>query len=144
MKLIVIGAGNIGLVTAVCFAEKGHTVYCVENDVSKLNLLAKGIPHFFEKDLETLLCAQIKNKTLQFRSSLQEVIDQADIIFLSVGTPNTSDGHVDLINLESVVSEIAKSSVSKNVVIRSTVPPSTQLALKKKNPKLKIADIQNE
>ena len=136
MNLTIIGAGNIGLITALCFAQKGHRICCVDNDQNKLEKLRKALPSLFEPDLEPLLSEQLEKQNIRFMSHYDEVHEHSNIIFIAVGTPNLPNGQVDLSALNSVIREISqKSQSSKTIIIRSTVPIGTnkQLAQQYKN-----------
>ena len=70
MKITVIGAGYVGLVTAACFAEVGNQVFCVEKEASKLRKLRQGISPIYEPGLEAILASNIANQRLTFSSSI--------------------------------------------------------------------------
>jgi UDPglucose 6-dehydrogenase len=130
MKILMIGAGNIGLITALCLAEKGQEVFCIDSDQSKINKLTQGQCTLFEAGLDELLKKQLLSKSIQFSTELKDYINQTDLIFLAVGTPNHPDGRVNLSYVETAVAQIAQLSQSpKTVIIRSTVPPKTNLKL---------------
>ena len=87
MKICVIGTGYVGLVTGVCFADLGNTVYCVDKDVHKIKKLNYGFVPIFEPGLEELVKKCYKDKKLIFTTNLKKSITYSDIIFICVGTP---------------------------------------------------------
>ncbi|MEN3043602.1 MAG: UDP-glucose/GDP-mannose dehydrogenase family protein [Candidatus Hydrothermales bacterium] len=124
MKLAVIGLGHVGLVTAVCFAEKGFKVFGMDKDKEKIKKLRnKEIP-FFEPGLKELL---IKNfDRLEFTDSIELVTESCEVIFLCVGTPSLPDGRADLSQVEDVSREIAKNLNRFTLIVeKSTVPVKT-------------------
>ena len=96
MKLTIIGTGYVGLVTGACFAEKGHTVICVDNNADKVKFLqASGIP-IYEPDLEELVKKNVAAGRLRFTASTKEGVEHSDVVFIAVPTPPQPDGSVDL------------------------------------------------
>ena len=88
MKLCMIGTGYVGLVSGTCFADIGHQVYCVDNDVSKINKLNLGISPIYEPGLNELIKKNYLAKRLIFTTDLKKAVSYSDIIFICVGTPN--------------------------------------------------------
>lgn len=129
MKILMIGTGNIGLISALCLAEKGHEVFCIDTDQTKINKLIEGQSTLFEPGLDELLKKQLSAQKIHFSTKIEDYIHQADIIFLAVGTPNHSDGRIDLSAIHQAVEKIAQLSSAKTIIIRSTVPPKTNLKL---------------
>lgn len=124
MKLAVAGTGYVGLVTAVCMAEKGHEVFCVDKDDEKINKLKCGISPIFEKNLEDLM----KKNTgrLHYTNDYKKAYANAEIIFIGVGTPEKKDGSANLSYIYQVAEEIALSLENDCIVaIKSTVPIGT-------------------
>ena len=126
MKLCIIGTGYVGLVTGTCFAEVGHQVVCVDNDVRKVETLrAGGIP-IYEPGLEELVRKNVAAGRLRFTASTAEGVAQSDVIFIAVPTPPQPDGSVDLSFIEKVAREIAAAMTSYKIVVdKSTVPVKT-------------------
>jgi UDPglucose 6-dehydrogenase len=129
VSICVIGSGYVGLVAAVCFAEIGHSVYCVDNDEYKIKMLRDGKVPIYEEHLDQLLTKHL-NKGVRFTTNLAEAVHNSDAIFIAVGTPQGSTGAADLSFVESVVSEIARSLSNKKdsykvIVEKSTVPVYT-------------------
>lgn len=126
MQITVIGAGYVGLVSAVCFACSGHQVICLEKDAERCKMLMNGQCPIFEKDLPEMLCRALDEGKIKFTTQAQEAISSADIIFIAVGTPSGADGQADLSELFVAISEIGKFLQNDTlVVIKSTVPPGT-------------------
>lgn len=124
MKLAVIGTGYVGLVTAVCLAEKGHEVICIDNDEKKINLLQNGEIPIYEKNLEYLMKKNIDK--LIYTSKYELAYKEADVIFIAVGTPEKLDGNANLNYLWNVIYEISGNMSRECVlVIKSTVPIGT-------------------
>ncbi len=124
MKIIVAGTGYVGLVTAVCLSEVGHTVTCVDVNKEKIDMLSSGISPIFEPGLEELMK---KNKyLLTFTLDSKNAYKNADVIFIGVGTPEKKDGSANLKYVYEVANEIAE-NIENNVivVIKSTVPIGT-------------------
>ena len=126
MKIAVAGTGYVGLVAGVCFAEVGHQVVCVDVDAQKVEKMKQGVSPIYEQDLERLMqtnyAAGRIDYTLDFKSAYQD----ADIIFIGVGTPEQPDGSANLSYVAEVAKQIAQ-SVEKDclVVVKSTVPVGT-------------------
>ena len=89
MKLAIVGTGYVGLVTGACFAEFGYNTVCIDKDNSRVENLNLGKCPFFEPGMDDLLSKHLKiTKLLSFSSSLNQSIKDADIIFITVGTPS--------------------------------------------------------
>ena len=87
------GTGYVGLVSGVCFSDLGNTVYCVDNDIEKINALNKGILPIYEPGLEEILKRNYKQKRLIFTNNLKEAVENSDIIFICVGTPTKKNSN---------------------------------------------------
>ena len=149
MKLCMIGAGYVGLVSGVCFSDLGNDVICVDKDQDKINNLQKGIIPIYEPGLEELVLKNYKNKKLKFSTDLKNSIKKSDIVFICVGTPTKKNGiGADLSQIYSVSKEISKSiNKFKIIITKSTVPVTTgdeieKILLKKIN-KNKFSVISN-
>ena len=126
MKLTIIGTGYVGLVTGTCFAEAGHQVICVDNDVQKVEVLRAGKMPIYEPGLDEMVQRNVTAGRLSFTSSTPEGVQNSDVIFIAVPTPPQADGSVDLSFIEKVAREIAQSMASYKVVVdKSTVPVKT-------------------
>src|SRR5271169_5432142 len=125
IKIAVVGSGYVGLVAAVCFAEMGHDVICVDNDERKVAALQSGDTLIHEDHLPALL-QRYRNTKVRFMSDLAEATRECDAIFIAVGTPQTEAGDADLSYVEAVACEIARSITSYKVIVeKSTVPVYT-------------------
>ena len=131
MRLTVIGTGYVGLVTGTCFAEMGNKVHCVDIDENKINNLKKGIIPIYEPHLATMVLDNQEKNNLVFTTNLKEALDDSNIIFIAVGTPESDDGTVNLDFVYAVAKQIAE-NITKNslVVIKSTVPVGTSFKVK--------------
>ena len=125
MQISVIGSGYVGLVAAVCFAELGHQVICVDNDPQKLAALKRGETPIHEQYLPELL-AKHRDVNLTFSSTISESVRASSVIFIAVGTPPLYNGDADLSYVEAVAREIARSINGYKVIVeKSTVPVYT-------------------
>ena len=127
MKLCMIGTGYVGLVSGVCFSDLGNTVYCVDKDKNKIDLLNNGTVPIYEPGLEEILKRNSKQKRLIFTSDLKKAVSKSDIIFICVGTPTKKNSNsADLKYVFKVVNELKKIiSKYKIIVTKSTVPVTT-------------------
>ena len=126
MQLAVVGTGYVGLVTGTCFADSGNDVWCVDIDEAKIEALCHGKVPIYEPGLTEMVARNLAAGRLRFTTDLAEAAEQAQIIFLAVGTPPADDGSVDLSALDRVVEEIAPHLSEQAIVItKSTVPVGT-------------------
>jgi GDP-mannose 6-dehydrogenase len=129
MKVVVVGLGYVGAVTAACLSKLGHTVVGVDIDPNKLEPLEHGISPIVEPGLDELVASGRKSNRLRVSSDLSASAHEADVVMVSVGTPARSDGTVDLSFVERVTEElgavIAERSSFLAIIYRSTVPPGT-------------------
>ena len=121
-----IGAGYVGLVSGACFADFGHYVVCLDNDVAKIAALKQCQIPIYEPDLEQLVREGIAAGRLKFETDLDNVTN-ADAIFIAVGTPSRrGDGHADLSYVYAAAKQIAPYLKDFTVIItKSTVPVGT-------------------
>jgi UDPglucose 6-dehydrogenase len=125
VSICVIGSGYVGLVAAVCFAEIGHKVTCVDNDEAKVKTLCAGGVPIYENLLPELL-SKHGGHGVHFTTDLATAVEQSEAIFIAVGTPQGDTGAADLSYVEAVVSEIARSINGYKVIVeKSTVPVYT-------------------
>ncbi|HOZ27323.1 MAG TPA: UDP-glucose/GDP-mannose dehydrogenase family protein [Hyphomonadaceae bacterium] len=149
MRVTMIGAGYVGLVSGACFADFGHTVTCVDKDPGKIERLEKGVMPIFEPGLAELVATNVKEGRLFFSLDAREAIRQADAIFIAVGTPSRrGDGHADLSYVYAAAKEIAEHMDGFTVVVtKSTVPVGTgdevEEIIRKTNPDAKFAVVSN-
>ncbi len=146
MKICVIGAGYVGLVSGTCFAELGNNVICVDNNSNKISKLKNGEMPIYEPGLDELIKRNLKQKRLQFSTNISTSIRKSDLIFICVGTPtNPKTNQADLKYVYQVIMDIKKNlNKYKIIVTKSTVPVTTgdkiQNFLTKKNNK-KLFDV---
>ena len=125
VSICVIGSGYVGLVAAVCFAELGHQVVCVDNDQARIDVLRKGGVPIFEEHLPELLAKHV-GKGVEFTTELAVAVARSEVIFIAVGTPQSDNGAADLSYVEAVVAEIARVINDYKVIVeKSTVPAYT-------------------
>ena len=127
MKLCMIGTGYVGLVSGTCFADIGHTVYCVDKDVTKIEKLNSSQSPIYEPGLDEMIKENYKASRLFFTSNLSEAVNKSNIIFICVGTPNKRKSlSVDLKFVYQAVKDIKKVSKGKKIIVtKSTVPVGT-------------------
>ena len=127
MKLCMIGTGDVGLVSGVCFSDLGNTVYCVDNNKNKIDLLNDGKVPIYEPGLEEILKKNYKEKRLIFTTDLKKAVLNSDIIFICVGTPTLKNSDsADLKYVFNVAKQLKKLiSRYKIIVTKSTVPVCT-------------------
>ena len=148
MRVTMIGAGYVGLVSGACFADFGHQVTCVDKDAAKIAALKRGEIPIFEPGLAELVESNVRQGRLEFAAEASR-IGEAEAIFIAVGTPSRrGDGHADLSFVYQAVREIAPSLSSTAVVItKSTVPVGTgdeiENILREKRPDVEIAVASN-
>jgi UDPglucose 6-dehydrogenase len=122
-----IGAGYVGLVSAACFAEFGWNVACVDKDTDRVARLKKGQVPIYEPELEAMIERNAKAGRLRFSTILSRAVQEAELVFLAVGTPmRRGDGYADLSYIFEAVEEMA-SHLNGNTIIatKSTVPVGT-------------------
>lgn len=123
MKITVIGAGYVGLVTGACLAHLGNEVFCVDKDLSKIHQLAEGKVPIYEMGLEEMVRQNLEAGRLGFTTEVSWAIGESEVIFITVGTPSTEEGEADLSAVREVAEEIAASINGYKVIVnKSTVP----------------------
>ena len=127
MRIVMIGTGYVGLVSGACFADFGHRVTCVDNDVAKIAALKRAELSIFEPDLDRLVEANVAAGRLDFTTDLAAPVGEAEAVFIAVGTPSRrGDGHADLSYVHKAAREIASALKGFTVVVtKSTVPVGT-------------------
>jgi UDPglucose 6-dehydrogenase len=132
LRISIIGAGYVGLVTGGCLAEIGHEVVCTDSDTSKLQILESGRLPIYEPGLENIIARARKEGRLSFRANAADAVAAGDAIFICVGTPPLPNGDADLSAIDNVARVIATESRSPKLVIeKSTVPAHTGQELKR-------------
>ncbi|MGO9643597.1 MAG: UDP-glucose dehydrogenase family protein [Candidatus Bathyarchaeia archaeon] len=128
MRISVFGLGPVGLVTAVSFCKKGYSVVGVDTDSHRVELIRSGDAPFFEPSLETSLKEALDNGLLKTTSD-SSVNTESDMSYITVGTPSSPDGSIDLTYIRGVASAIGKTLLSRKeyhlVLVKSTVTPGT-------------------
>jgi UDPglucose 6-dehydrogenase len=128
MRVTVIGAGHVGLVTAACLAHVGHDVVVEDDDLGKLELIREGRSWFYEPGLQELLGEVVRAGRLRVASDKAEAVGHGTVIFVCVGTPSRGDGSPNLAFVEVVAREVARSlppGEFRLVCEKSTVPVQT-------------------
>ena len=143
MKICIIGTGYVGLVSGACFADLGNSVWCVDNNKEKIDLLNSNQVPFFEPGLKELVSKNFSSSRLKFTTNLKLAVRNSDIIFICVGTPTLKKSRsADLRQVFKVATEVSKYiNRFKIIVTKSTVPVTTgdkieKLILNKKRKKL--------
>ena len=143
MKICMIGTGYVGLVSGACFADLGNSVWCVDKNKEKIDLLNSNQIPFFEPGLEELVSKNFSSSRLKFTTNLKLAVRNSDIIFICVGTPTLKKSRsADLRHVFKVATEVSKYiNRFKIIVTKSTVPVTTgdkieKLILNKKRKKL--------
>jgi UDPglucose 6-dehydrogenase len=149
MKIAIVGAGYVGLVTGVCLADFGHDVVCIDTDQRKIDALEHGEIPIYEPGLSELVKANVAAGRLSFSTNLKAVVPSAEVVFIAVGTPSRrGDGHADLSYVHAVAREVAVAVEGFTVVVtKSTVPVGTgdEVAhiIASTNPKADVAVVSN-
>jgi UDPglucose 6-dehydrogenase len=149
MRVAMIGAGYVGLVSGACFADFGHDVCCVDKDPRKIEALHRGEIPIFEPGLSDLVAKNVREQRLSFACDLTEAVRNADAVFIGVGTPSRrGDGHADLSYVYQAAREIAAAMDGYTVVItKSTVPVGTgdevERIIRETRPEAEFAVVSN-
>ena len=133
MKVAMVGAGYVGLVSGACFAEFGADVTCIDIDSEKIGKLREGVVPIYEPGLAELINKNREQGRLAFRDGYDESIAECDLIFIAVGTPaRHGDGHADLKYVYQAVKDIAPYLEGYTVIVdKSTVPVGTARTVKR-------------
>ena len=126
MRVAVIGAGHVGLVTGAALSSLGNEVVCMDADASKVTMLTEGRAPFHEPDLDGMLEQGIASGRLHFTGDVAEAVRGAQVVFVCVGRPPVGQGDKSLAAVEDSVRAIARHAErGVVVVVKSTVPPGT-------------------
>ena len=126
MHIAVIGTGYVGLVSGACFAEFGVDVTCVDVDVSKIDKLNQGIIPIYEPGLDQIVHKNVKAGRLHFTTDIKAAVEQAQVVFLAVGTPPQPDGTPDMSYYRQAAKDVAGAMNGYKVLVtKSTVPVGT-------------------
>ena len=149
MRITMIGAGYVGLVSGACFADFGHDVTCIDKDPRKLELLAAGRMPIYEPGLDALVGTNVAEGRLTFGDDLAAAVETSDVVFIAVGTPSRrGDGHADLSYVYGAAAEIGRAIKRFTVVVtKSTVPVGTgdevERIIREQNPRADFAVVSN-
>ncbi len=131
MKISIVGTGYVGLVTGTCFSDTGINVTCVDIDQNKIDNLKKGIVPIYEPGLETMLKTNMEKGRLHFTTDIKGSLEQAEVVFIAVGTPPGEDGGADLSHVLEVARSIGQYIDHHMVIVtKSTVPIGTAKKVK--------------
>ncbi|KUI19480.1 UDP-glucose 6-dehydrogenase [Mycobacterium lehmannii] len=143
IRVGVIGAGYVGLTTAVCLAERGHHTVCVDIDAGRVEKLRNGVPLLDEPGLAELLRYGLDSGTLEFTVEYPDLAD-CDVVFICVPTPSRSNGSADLSAVDAAVEQLATVLRPGSVlVLKSTVPVGTTRRAEKRVRHAEIRAVSN-
>lgn len=132
MRIAMVGAGYVGLVSGTCFAEFGHDVVVVDNDPGRIAALREGRIPIYEPGLDRMVAENVANGHLSFTTELTGAVAGAEAVFLAVGTPSRrGDGHADLTYVFAAAEQVARAVAAPTVLVtKSTVPVGTGARLR--------------
>lgn len=126
MNIAIIGTGYVGLVSGVCFSEMGIDVWCIDNNIDKIEGLKRGSVPIYEPGLEQMMRRNMEAGRLHFTTDVKQGIASAEVIFIAVGTPSTKEGKAELSYVYDVALAIGSTLDHYAVVAtKSTVPVGT-------------------
>lgn len=132
MEIAVIGTGYVGLVSGICYAEAGHTVYCVDQDKVKIEMLRQGKSPIYEPGIEPYIERNRDARRLIFTSDISRAVHRCRLIVLAVGTPSAPNGEADLQYIRKAVRAVGRAMNGyKIVATKSTVPVGTNDKIKR-------------
>ncbi|CAM4287979.1 UDP-glucose/GDP-mannose dehydrogenase family protein [Corallococcus exiguus] len=141
MRIAIIGSGYVGLVAGTCFADSGNDVACVDIDERKIRMLQDGQVPIYEPGLEELIRKNVKEKRLTFTTNLAEGVQNAQAVFIAVGTPEGESGEADLQYVLAAAQAVGRAMKQYTVVVdKSTVPVGT--ADKVREAIAKVTDVE--
>ncbi|MBP5228675.1 MAG: UDP-glucose/GDP-mannose dehydrogenase family protein [Bacteroidales bacterium] len=133
MNIGIVGTGYVGLVTGACFSAMGMNVTCIDIDQKKIEALKAGEIPIYEPGLKDIVKKNTSNGRLHFSTSLKDVLDSLNVVFIAVGTPPGEDGSADLSYVLNVASEFGRNIKKYTLlVVKSTVPVGTNLKVKQR------------
>ena len=149
MRVAIMGAGYVGLVSGACLADFGHVVCCIDKDQAKVDALRAGRSPIYEPGLDDLIARNAREGRLTFDMDAARAVGEADAVFIAVGTPSRrGDGHADLSYVYAAAEEVATQLRGFTVVVtKSTVPVGTgdeiEAIIRRVNPKAEFAVASN-
>lgn len=149
MRITMVGTGYVGLVSGAFFSEFGHIVTCVDKDQTKIDSLKKGVMPVYEPGLDSLVMNNVEQGRLKFSTDLQASLQDADVVYIAVGTPSRrGDGFADLSYVFAAVEEVAKHLEKYTVIaLKSTVPIGTAekvaATIRRVNPRIDFDVVAN-
>ncbi|HLZ01616.1 MAG TPA: UDP-glucose/GDP-mannose dehydrogenase family protein [Bradyrhizobium sp.] len=149
MRIAMIGAGYVGLVSGACFSDFGHHVVCVDSDKAKVAALKGGELPIYEPGLAELVASNVRQGRLVFGHDLKSAVADAEVVFIAVGTPSRrGDGHADMSYVYAAAHEIACALTQFTVIVtKSTVPVGTsdevERIIREANPAAEFAVVSN-
>jgi len=149
MRIAMIGAGYVGLVSGACFADFGHHVICIDSDEEKIAALKSGKIPIHEPGLADLVASNVRQSRLAFGDDMKSAVGNAEVVFIAVGTPSRrGDGHADLSYVYAAARQVAKELSKFTVVVtKSTVPVGTsdeiERLMRDENPDAEFAVVSN-
>src|SRR3989344_6972814 len=128
MKIAIIGLGFVGLSFATVLASKSYHVFGIDSDKNKIHKIKSGNPTFYEPKLQQMLSKALQ-KHFSVSSDVLSIIRQCDLIFITVGTPKSKNGYIDLYMLKNAIKQLGKALSQTNnspvIIIKSTIVPGT-------------------
>jgi UDPglucose 6-dehydrogenase len=126
LKVTIVGSGYVGLVTGACLAELGNTVFCLDLDQKKIDILNSGGVPIYEPGLQEMIARNRSAGRIQFSTEIAAAVEHGEIQFIAVGTPPDEDGSADLQYVIAAARNIGKYMNSSKVIVdKSTVPVGT-------------------
>ncbi len=126
MKVTIVGSGYVGLVTGACLAELGNTVFCLDLDQKKIDILNSGGVPIYEPGLQEMIARNRAAGRIQFSTDIASAVTHGEIQFIAVGTPPDEDGSADLQYVIAAARNIGKYMNGPKVIVdKSTVPVGT-------------------
>jgi UDPglucose 6-dehydrogenase len=126
VKVVVVGAGYVGLVSAAGFAELGNDVTCVDIDSQRIAALRRGEVPIFEPGLDAMIARNAEAGRLSFTTDVETAVARTQVVFLTVGTPPRADGGADLSSVFAIADTVRSTARREMVlVLKSTVPVGT-------------------
>jgi len=126
MRTAVVGTGYVGLVTGTCLADVGHSVWCVDVEIDKINRLKQGQLPIYEPGLPVMIRRNVRANRLRFTTDIVRAVQASELVFVTVGTPPREDGSVDTSHFLQAIRDIARSMNGPKIIVgKSTVPVGT-------------------